>query len=92
VTADRTRVTLRRTSQIVGDWRLDLTASYRRTEHDLLAPPSDERLKEWSASARRSLAADWTLELGYYGAKNDSPIIDFAYDRGRTLVGFGKAF
>jgi tetratricopeptide (TPR) repeat protein len=92
VSADRSRVTLRVTRPLWSDWELDAWGSYRASTHERLSVPADERLVEWSVTGNRALAAEWLLEVGYYGADNDSDLAEFAYDRNRMMVGLSKLF
>ena len=92
VTADRSRVLVRRTQPVNEKWDLTLAGAYRKSEHDRLPAGSDETLLELSATARRDLPAGWLLQTEIYLAENDSDVVLFAYDRSRFSLGVNKAF
>ena len=92
VTADRSRVLLRRTQRVGDNWDLALVGGYRKSEHDRLPTGSDETLVEFAATARRELPAGWLLQTDLYLGDNDSDVTLFAYDRSRVSLGVNKAF
>ena len=92
VTADRSRVLLRRTQRVGDNWDLTLVGGYRRSEHDRLPTGSDETLVEFAATARRGLPAGWLLHTELYLGDNDSDVTLFAYDRSRVSLGVNRVF
>jgi tetratricopeptide (TPR) repeat protein len=92
VSSERSRFAVRVTRALNAQWELDATASYRKASHDRLELPADERLKEWSLVANRTLFAAWSIEAGYYGADNESDFAAFAYDRNRMSIGVTRLF
>jgi hypothetical protein len=92
VTADRSRVLIRRTQPVNDKWDLTLAGAYRKSKHFRLPGGSDETLLELSAAARRDLPAGWLLQTELYLAENDSDVVLFAYDRSRVSLGVNKAF
>ena len=90
--ADRNRATVRVTRPLAAAWQVDAWGSYRKTQRGRLAEPVDESLLEWSVTANREITANWLLQLGYYGADNDSDVPVYAYDRNRMTIGLSKEF